>query len=98
MKTYAEKRFFEWHEDDLSVSLRSVGGSYGGGSEVLVVKSYGLDSYNQQTFKELASTVKTNGGGLLAESNSIRQRNHDQGRRGALHFPSESVTTKERNA
>lgn len=39
MKTYAEKRFFEWHEDDVSVTLRNKSGSYGGGSEVLVVCS-----------------------------------------------------------
>lgn len=34
---YAEKRFFEWHEDDRSVTIREKGGSYGGGSEVLIV-------------------------------------------------------------
>ena len=34
-----EKRFFEWHEDDVSVTLRNSGGSYGGGSEVLVICS-----------------------------------------------------------
>lgn len=28
---YAEKRFFEWHEDDKSVNIRASGGSYGGG-------------------------------------------------------------------
>ena len=27
---YAEKRFFEWHEDDRSVTIREKGGSYGG--------------------------------------------------------------------
>lgn len=37
MVTYSEKRFFEWHEDDRSVSLRAKSGSYGGGSEVLVI-------------------------------------------------------------
>lgn len=37
MICYVEKRFFEWYEDDLSVSLRASGGSYGGGSEVLIV-------------------------------------------------------------
>lgn len=37
MKTYTEKRFFEWHEDKVSVSLRASGASYGGGSEVLVM-------------------------------------------------------------
>jgi len=36
-KTLTEKRFFEWHEDDVSVTLRNRGGSYGGGSEVLVI-------------------------------------------------------------
>lgn len=29
-KTLTEKRFFEWHEDDVSVTLRHKGGSYGG--------------------------------------------------------------------
>ena len=28
---YAEKRFFEWHEDDKSVNIRASSGSYGGG-------------------------------------------------------------------
>ena len=31
MKTLTEKRFFEWHEDDKSVTLREKSGSYGGG-------------------------------------------------------------------
>lgn len=31
MKTLTEKRFFEWHEDDVSVTLRNHSGSYGGG-------------------------------------------------------------------
>lgn len=30
MKTLTEKRFFEWHEDDIAVTLRNKGGSYGG--------------------------------------------------------------------
>ena len=38
-KTYTEKRFFEWHEDDVSVNLRAKSGSYGGGSEVFVIYS-----------------------------------------------------------
>lgn len=37
--TLTEKRFFEWHEDDRSVTLRNHGGSYGGGSEVLIITS-----------------------------------------------------------
>ena len=35
MKTLTEKRFFEWHEDDVSVTLRNKGGSYGGGRKYL---------------------------------------------------------------
>lgn len=30
--TLSEKRFFEWHIDDKSVTLRNKGGSYGGGA------------------------------------------------------------------
>lgn len=29
-KTLTEKRFFEWHEDDISVTIRNKSGSYGG--------------------------------------------------------------------
>ena len=36
-RTVTEKRFFQWYEDDVSVTLRSKSGSYGGGSEVLVI-------------------------------------------------------------
>ena len=36
-KTLTEKRFFEWHEDDVAVTLRNKGGSYGNGSEVLII-------------------------------------------------------------
>ena len=38
-KTLTEKRFFEWEEDDVSVTLRNNSGSYGGGSEVFVIYS-----------------------------------------------------------
>lgn len=38
-KTLTEKRFFYWVEDDIAVTLRSRSGSYGGGSEVLVICS-----------------------------------------------------------
>lgn len=33
MKTLTEKRFFEWHEDDVSVTLRNRSGSYGGAAK-----------------------------------------------------------------
>ena len=29
-KTLTEKRFFEWHEDDVAVTMRNKSGSYGG--------------------------------------------------------------------
>lgn len=43
IRTYAEKRFFKWQEDEVSVSLRAQSGSYGGGSEVLVVQTLVFD-------------------------------------------------------
>lgn len=33
--TLTEKRFFEWHEDDVSVTIRNKSGSYGGGQRSL---------------------------------------------------------------
>lgn len=35
--TVTEKRFGEYHEDDLAVSLRAKSATCGGGSEVLVI-------------------------------------------------------------
>ena len=35
--TLTEKRFGEYHEDDVSVTIRAKSGTYGGGSEVLVI-------------------------------------------------------------
>ena len=37
--TFTEKRFFQWYRDDVSVCQRARGGSYGGGSEVLIVSA-----------------------------------------------------------
>ena len=53
-KTLTEKRFFEWHEDDKSVTLRNKGGSYGGGSEVLIICSTKIqpDHCKPETIKE----------------------------------------------
>lgn len=50
IKTLTEKRFFEWHEDDKSVTLRNKSGSYGGGSEVLIVQT-NADPCAQETIK-----------------------------------------------
>lgn len=51
MITYAEKRFFEWHEDDISVTLRNKSGSYGGGSEVLVVSLHPAEEETNNKYK-----------------------------------------------
>lgn len=59
MKTVTEKRFFQWYEDDISVTLRSRSGSYGGGSEVLII-SYikePLEASVQETTKESAASM-----------------------------------------
>lgn len=42
-KTVTEKRFFEWVEDDVSVTLRSKSGSYGGGPRFWL---FAVDLYN----------------------------------------------------
>lgn len=54
MKTFTEKRFFEWHEDDISVTLRAKSGSYGGGSETLVICPIqtSVEPCVQETIKE----------------------------------------------
>lgn len=50
-KTVTEKRFFEWHEDDVAVTLRNRGGSYGNGSEVLVICS--IRTPSEQSAQEI---------------------------------------------
>lgn len=50
--TLTEKRFFEWHEDDVSVTLRNKSGSYGVGSEVFVI-------YSIRTQLDLSNTAIT---------------------------------------
>lgn len=55
-RCYAEKRFFQWDEDEVSASLRNRGGSYGGGSEVLIVQE-------PIVFRD-DITIKIDGGGV----------------------------------
>lgn len=57
-KTLTEKRFFEWHEDDVSVTLRNRGGSYGGGSEVLVICS--TRTRSEQSVQEIIRESEVN--------------------------------------
>ena len=51
---YSELRFFEWHEDTVSPTIRFKGGSYGGGSEVFVVESDGRRSDGNRVLHESA--------------------------------------------
>ena len=55
MKTLTEKRFFEWHEDDVSVTLRHKGGSYGGGGQKS--SSYAVDLYNHTVTGDVTMTL-----------------------------------------
>lgn len=59
VKTYAEVRFFKWEEADTSVSLRAASGSYGGGSEVLVVTS--VEASAQMIIKESTTNMLNRG-------------------------------------
>ena len=57
-KTFAEKRFFYWQEDEVAVSLRNRFGSYGGGSEVLVI-SY-IPTQSEHSAQEIAKELVVN--------------------------------------
>lgn len=57
MKAYTEKRFFEWHEDDISVTLRNSSGSYGGG-----LKCLSLDLYNHKITGDKTMTLQAERG------------------------------------
>ena len=78
MKTYTEKRFFEWHEDDVSVTLRSKSGSYGGGSESFVI-AYGFDSYNQSIERQVAQPIRAHDGGDTTPKVYTTQERGDDG-------------------
>lgn len=56
MKTLTEKRFFEWQEDEISVTLRNKSGSYGGGQRYSLFVS-GADMYNQILTGEKTMTL-----------------------------------------
>lgn len=60
METLTEKRFFEWHIDDKSVTLRNKSGSYGGGSEVLVIQTKS-EHCAQMTIKESTTNMSHKG-------------------------------------
>lgn len=57
MKCYSEVRFFKYQENDKSVSLRARSGSYGGGSEVLVVSEILAEPYVQTITKESTTNM-----------------------------------------
>ena len=62
-KTLTEKRFFEWHEDDVSVTLRNmpntsgIHGSWWGGYIPMIV--IGVDLYNQCTTGGVSKTLNS---------------------------------------
>ena len=62
---------FLWVEDDIAVTLRNKGGSYGGGSEVLVIEEkedvVGVDLYNQTTTGGVSMTF----GGSRTDQHNI---------------------------
>lgn len=73
--TLTEKRFFEWHEDDKSVTLRNKSGSYGGGSEVLIIDYLGVESKPRTDNNErnMPNLERINGnGGRLHTNDSNR--------------------------
>lgn len=79
-KAYAEKRYFEWHEDELAVSLRAKSGSYGGGSEVLVLQRRFSDVRIYDT--EICTSLESGGGEggnnlpmIVEEANAEGNRN-----------------------
>ena len=53
MKTVTEKRFFEYHEDDISVTLRNKSGSFGGGvrSSRYLLYQYTVGALCQDDYK-----------------------------------------------
>lgn len=58
MITVTEKRFGEYHKDDIAVTLRNRSGTYGGGSEVLVVQSV---RSKRETTRALEHSTHTKG-------------------------------------
>ena len=48
MKTLTEKKFDEWHEDEISVTLRANGATCGGGGEVLLICSRSLQPHDNR--------------------------------------------------
>ena len=57
---FSEKRFFEWRKDTVSVTLREKSGSYGGGSEVLVLQRRFSDVIIRDT--DVSPTLEAGGG------------------------------------
>lgn len=62
MRTYNQNSHSgDYKEDDVAVTITVLGGTYGGGSEVLVV-AYGFDGYNQDISEEVAQPLRSHGG------------------------------------
>lgn len=71
MNTYTEKRYFDYHEDDVALTLRSRSGSYGGGGEVLVVSSFNQISQSAgYKADDIATTLTVCGGSYGGQRSS----------------------------
>lgn len=55
MKTFTEKRFAEWNEDEIATTLRYKSGSCGGGAKCL---SYAADMYNGLLTGDVTMTLR----------------------------------------
>lgn len=64
--TLTEKRFFEWHEDDVSVTLRNKGGSYGGRSTRHLIYSDTVGAICARDYKGIGNQY-VNEGKLVIE-------------------------------
>lgn len=76
MTTLTEKRFFEWHEDDKSVTLRNKSGSYGGGSEVLVCGEVLTEKQRGRLMDTITLAVETGGG--ERKRDCVQRADHDE--------------------
>lgn len=94
MKTFAEKRFFEWHEDDVAVTLRNKSGSYGGGQRStryllytdtigsLTARDYkGVGNEYVQEGKLIIEIINSSGGGISGtiDSNYFKGQGEREG-------------------
>ena len=57
-KTYRQIKYGTYAEGDTAVTLRSMSGDYGGGSEVLIIETYALGVAENAKKSDIASTLR----------------------------------------